>query len=86
MVLIKWEPTTHDRGTRFIREFHSVRLKYVRGVWYEDQACSTEIWSNGIVDGVRGCIASGKCAMGVRSVFSASGIKEYGYAMLFQDG
>jgi hypothetical protein len=29
---------------------------------------------------------SGKCAMGARSVFSASTIEEKGYAVLFRDG
>jgi hypothetical protein len=38
------------------------------------------------LNGVGGCDASGKCVMGVRSMFSTSGIEEQDYAMLFQDG
>jgi hypothetical protein len=37
-------------------------------------------FGNGILDGVKGCVASGKCVMGARSVFSTSAIKEKGYA------
>ena len=31
-------------------------------------------------------MASGKCVMGSRSVFSASTIEEWGYAVLLRDG
>jgi len=46
----------------------------------------SRIWNSGILDGVKRCFESGKCAMGAKSVFSTSMIEEMGYVFLFQDG
>jgi hypothetical protein len=61
-------------------------MRYVHGAWYGDQACSTRIWDSGILDGVKRCVASGKCLMGAKSVFLASTIEDMGYAVSFRVG
>jgi hypothetical protein len=43
------------------------------------------IWRSGILDGFKGCVASGKCVMCSKSVFLNSRVEEE-YEVFLQDG